>query len=157
MDQDTSMSLGSFEAGLRSAGGIIFAVDEVMTWNARNAFVATRPPGQHAETGMPMGFCFFNNTAVAARHPQAAYGAERIAIVDFDVHHGNGTQYIFWDEKNIMYASIHEMPLFQGQGRSANAASMIRSSMPHFVQATRRKSSGRRWRSRSCQGLWNPV
>ena len=116
IDQDTSMSPATFEAALRSAGGAIFAVDEVMAGKARNAFVATRPPGHHAETTMPMGFCFFSNTAIAARHAQAVYGAKRIAIVDFDVHHGNGTQRIFWDERDIMYASTHEMPLFPGTG-----------------------------------------
>ena len=99
------MSPGSFEAALRSAGGAIFAVDEVMTQKVRNAFVATRPPGHHAEVATPMGFCFFNNAAIAARHAQAAHGAERVAIVDFDVHHGNGTQHIFWDDKTVMYAS----------------------------------------------------
>ncbi len=116
IDQDTSMSPATFEAALRSAGGAIFAVDEVMAGKAPNAFVATRPPGHHAETTMPMGFCFFSNTAIAARHAQAVYGAERIAIVDFDVHHGNGTQHIFWDERDVMYASTHEMPLFPGTG-----------------------------------------
>ena len=110
------MSPGSFEAALRSAGGAIFAVDEVMTRKVRNAFVVTRPPGHHAEVATPMGFCFFNNAAIAARHAQAAHGAERVAIVDFDVHHGNGTQHIFWDDKTIMYASTHEMPLFPGTG-----------------------------------------
>src|SRR5271157_3628265 len=116
IDDDTSMSPGSFKAALRSAGGAIFAVDEVMTQKVRNAFVATRPPGHHAEVATPMGFCFFNNAAIAARHAQAAHGAERVAIVDFDVHHGNGTQHIFWDDKTIMYASTHEMPLFPGTG-----------------------------------------
>jgi len=116
LDADTSMSPGSFEAALRSAGGAIFAVDEVMTRKVRNAFVATRPPGHHAEVATPMGFCFFNNAAIAARHAHAVYGAERVAIVDFDVHHGNGTQHIFWDDKTIMYASTHEMPLFPGTG-----------------------------------------
>ena len=100
IDDDTSMSPGSFEAALRSAGGAIFAVDEVMTRKVRNAFVATRPPGHHAEVATPMGFCFFNNAAIAARHAQAVYGAERVAIVDFDVHHGNGTQHIFWDDRD---------------------------------------------------------
>jgi len=113
IDQDTSMSPATFEAALRSAGGAIFAVDEVMTGKATNAFVATRPP---AESTMPMGFCFFNNPAIAARHAQTIYGAERIAIVDFDVHHGNGTQHNFWDERDVMYASTHEMPLFPGTG-----------------------------------------
>ena len=116
IDQDTSMSPASFEAALRSAGAAIFAVDEVMSGKARNAFVATRPPGHHAEKATPMGFCFFNNAAVAARHAMAAYGAERIAVIDFDVHHGNGTQHIFWDDEDVMYASTHEMPLFPGTG-----------------------------------------
>ena len=116
IDEDTAMSPGSFEAALRSAGGAIFAVDEVMTRKVRNAFVATRPPGHHAELATPMGFCFFNNVAVAARHARAVYGAERVAIVDFDVHHGNGTQHIFWDDPNVTYASTHEMPLFPGTG-----------------------------------------
>jgi acetoin utilization deacetylase AcuC-like enzyme len=116
IDQDTAMSPGSFEAALRSAGGAIFAVDEVMTRKVRNAFVATRPPGHHAERETPMGFCFFNNAAVAARHAQATHGAERVAIVDFDVHHGNGTQHIFWDDKSVLYASTHEMPLYPGTG-----------------------------------------
>jgi acetoin utilization deacetylase AcuC-like enzyme len=116
VDEDTSISPGSFEAALRSAGGAIFAVDEVITQKVRNAFVATRPPGHHAEVATPMGFCFFNNAAIAARHAQAAYGAERVAIVDFDVHHGNGTQHIFWDDKTVMYASTHEMPHYPGTG-----------------------------------------
>ncbi len=116
IDEDTAMSPGSFEAALRSAGGAIFAVDEVMTRKVRNVFVATRPPGHHAELATPMGFCFFNNVAVAARHARAVYGAERVAIVDFDVHHGNGTQHIFWDDPNVTYASTHEMPLFPGTG-----------------------------------------
>ncbi len=116
IDQDTSMSPGTWEAAVRSAGGATFAVDEVMTGKVSNAFVATRPPGHHAETSTPMGFCFFNNAAVAARHAQAAHGAERVAIVDFDVHHGNGSQDIFWSDKTVMYASTHEMPLFPGTG-----------------------------------------
>ena len=116
VDQDTSMSPGTWEAALRSAGGAVFAVDEVMSGKVINAFVATRPPGHHAELSTPMGFCFFNNAAIAARHAQAVYGAERIAIVDFDVHHGNGTQDIFWNEKSVMYASSHEMPSYPGTG-----------------------------------------
>ena len=116
IDQDTSMSPGTFEAALRSAGGAVFAVDEVMTRKVRNAFVATRPPGHHAETATPMGFCFFNNAAVAARHARAVYGAERVAIMDFDVHHGNGTQHIFWSDPHVMYTSTHEMPNYPGTG-----------------------------------------
>jgi len=116
IDQDTSMSPGTYEAALRSAGGAVFAVDEVMSGKVRNAFVATRPPGHHAEVATPMGFCFFNNAAIAARHAQAAHGAERVAIVDFDVHHGNGTQHIFWDDPTVIYGSTHEMPLYPGTG-----------------------------------------
>ncbi len=116
IDQDTLMSPGSFEAALRAAGGAVFAVDAVMTGKVRNAFVATRPPGHHAETATPMGFCFFNNVAIAARHAQAIYGAERVAIVDFDVHHGNGTQHIFWNDPTVAYASTHEMPHYPGTG-----------------------------------------
>jgi acetoin utilization deacetylase AcuC-like enzyme len=116
LDQDTVMSAGSYEAALRSAGGATFAVDEVLTGKVVNAFVATRPPGHHAEVSNAMGFCFFNNAAVAARHAQAAHGAERVAIVDFDVHHGNGTQHIFWNDKSVLYASTHEMPLYPGTG-----------------------------------------
>ena len=116
LDQDTAMSAGSYEAALRAAGGAAYAVDEVMSGRAANAFVATRPPGHHAELATAMGFCFFNNAAVAARHAQAVHGAERVAIVDFDVHHGNGTQHIFWADKSVLYASTHEMPLYPGTG-----------------------------------------
>jgi acetoin utilization deacetylase AcuC-like enzyme len=116
LDADTSMSPGSFEAVLRAVGGGALAVDEVMTGKARNAFVATRPPGHHAETARPMGFCLFNSAAIAARYAQKKHGAERVAIVDFDVHHGNGSQDIFWSDKSVMYSSTHEMPLYPGTG-----------------------------------------
>jgi acetoin utilization deacetylase AcuC-like enzyme len=116
LDADTSMSPGTLEAALRAAGGAVFAVDEVMGGMVRNAFVSTRPPGHHAEVATPMGFCFFNNAAIAARHAQKAHGAERIAIMDFDVHHGNGTQHIFWDDPTVMYASTHQMPHYPGTG-----------------------------------------
>ncbi|MBV8440211.1 MAG: histone deacetylase family protein [Hyphomicrobiales bacterium] len=116
VDPDTSMSPGTFEAALRSAGGATFAIDEVMGGKVHNAFVAIRPPGHHAETANPMGFCFFNNVAVAARHAQRVHGAERVAIMDFDVHHGNGTQDIFWDDPTVLYTSTHQMPLYPGTG-----------------------------------------
>jgi acetoin utilization deacetylase AcuC-like enzyme len=116
LDADTSMSPGSYEAVLRAVGGGIKAVDEVMTGKASNAFVAVRPPGHHAETARPMGFCLFNSAAIAARHAQKEHGAERVAIVDFDVHHGNGTQDIFWADQSVMYCSTHEMPLYPGTG-----------------------------------------
>jgi acetoin utilization deacetylase AcuC-like enzyme len=116
LDADTSMSSGSYEAALRAAGGGMRAVDEVMTGAAANAFVAVRPPGHHAEVARPMGFCLFNNAAIAARYAQDRYDAERVAIVDFDVHHGNGSQDIFWSDKSVMYCSTHEMPLYPGTG-----------------------------------------
>jgi acetoin utilization deacetylase AcuC-like enzyme len=116
LDADTAMSAGTLEAARRAAGGATFAVDEVMSGRSSNAFVAMRPPGHHAEIETPMGFCFFNNAAVAARHARAAHGAERIAMIDFDVHHGNGTQHIFWNDAQAMYCSTHEMPLFPGTG-----------------------------------------
>ncbi|MFZ0778160.1 MAG: histone deacetylase family protein [Xanthobacteraceae bacterium] len=116
LDADTSMSPGSFEAALRAAGGAIHAVDEVVGKKAANAFVATRPPGHHAETARPMGFCFFDNAGIAARHAQNKHGIARAAIVDFDVHHGNGSQEIFWADKTVMYCSTHQMPLFPGTG-----------------------------------------
>jgi acetoin utilization deacetylase AcuC-like enzyme len=116
IDADTSMSPGSFEAALRGVGGGVRAVDEVMTGKATNAFVAVRPPGHHAETARPMGFCLFNSAAIAARYAQKKYGAERAAIVDFDVHHGNGSQDIFWNDQTVMYCSTHEMPLYPGTG-----------------------------------------
>ncbi len=116
LDADTSLSPGSFEAALRAAGGAAFAVDEIMAKRAANAFVATRPPGHHAETALPFGFCLFNNAAIAARYAQARHGVERSAIVDFDVHHGNGSQEIFWADPSVLYCSTHQMPLFPGSG-----------------------------------------
>src|ERR1700685_1368895 len=113
---DPSMSPGTFEAALRAVGGAVQAVDEVLSKKAANAFVATRPPGHHAETARPMGFCLFDNAAIAARYAQNRYGITRAAIVDFDVHHGNGSQEIFWADRSVMYCSTHQMPLFPGTG-----------------------------------------
>jgi acetoin utilization deacetylase AcuC-like enzyme len=116
LDADTSMSPGSLEAALRAVGGGVRAVDEVMSGKINNAFVAVRPPGHHAEVARPMGFCLFNSAAIAARYAQKKHGAERVAVVDFDVHHGNGSQDIFWSDRSVMYCSTHEMPLYPGTG-----------------------------------------
>jgi acetoin utilization deacetylase AcuC-like enzyme len=119
LDADTSMSAGSFEAALRAVGGGVLAVDEVTNKKVSNAFVAVRPPGHHAERARPMGFCLFNSAAIATRYAQNQYGIERAAIVDFDVHHGNGSQDIFWADKNVLYCSTHEMPLYPGTGATS--------------------------------------
>ena len=116
IDADTTLSPGSFEAALRATGGALYAVDEVMAKHADNAFVAVRPPGHHAETARAMGFCLFNSAAIAARYAQKHYGLPRAAVVDFDVHHGNGSQDIFWSDASVMYCSTHEMPLYPGTG-----------------------------------------
>jgi acetoin utilization deacetylase AcuC-like enzyme len=118
LDGDTSMSPGTWEAVMRAVGGAVAATDAVMSGTSDNAFVATRPPGHHAEIGKPMGFCFFDHAAIAARHAQRKYGIARAAVVDFDVHHGNGTQDIFWADPTMMYCSTHQMPLFPGTGAS---------------------------------------
>ena len=116
IDGDTSMSPGTWEAALRGVGGAVAATNAVMSGSHDNAFVVTRPPGHHAEINKAMGFCFFDNVAIAARHAQRTFGITRAAVVDFDVHHGNGTQDIFWGDKSVMYCSTHQMPLFPGTG-----------------------------------------
>lgn len=118
LDGDTIISPGSGEAILRAAGAACAAVDLVATGKARNAFCAVRPPGHHAERELAMGFCVFNNVAVAAYHARAVHGLKRVAVVDFDVHHGNGTQSIFWDDPELFYASTHQWPLYPGTGAS---------------------------------------
>jgi acetoin utilization deacetylase AcuC-like enzyme len=119
LDPDTVVSPDSFEAALRAAGAAIYAVDQVVTGAAQNAFCSVRPPGHHAEPIRPMGFCLFNNVAIAALHARAAHGAERVAVVDFDVHHGNGTQATFGSDKNLLYGSTHQMPLYPGTGAAS--------------------------------------
>jgi acetoin utilization deacetylase AcuC-like enzyme len=116
LDPDTVLSPGSWEAALRAVGASLRAVDQVMAGEADNAFCAVRPPGHHAEPSRAMGFCLFNTVAIAALHARAKHGAERVAVIDFDVHHGNGTQAAFWKDKDLFYASTHQMPLFPGTG-----------------------------------------
>ncbi len=116
LDPDTVVSPGSWEAVLRATGAATRAVDQVMAGAADNAFCAVRPPGHHAEPSRAMGFCLFNCIGVAALHARAVHGASRVAVVDFDVHHGNGTQAAFWHDKDLFYGSTHQMPLFPGTG-----------------------------------------
>ena len=116
IDGDTFMSPGSAEAALRATGAAIAAVDAVVSGEAKNAFCAVRPPGHHAEPDRAMGFCLFNSVAVAARYAQAKHGLQRVAVVDFDVHHGNGTQAAFEADGSLFYASTHQSPLYPGTG-----------------------------------------
>ncbi len=117
IDGDTFMGPTSFDAALRAAGAAAAGVSMVFEGEAANVFVAARPPGHHAEPEKPMGFCLFNSVVIGAMHARAAYGAERVAVVDFDVHHGNGTQAAFWDDENAFFASSHEWPQYPGSGR----------------------------------------
>ena len=119
LDPDTSLCPASGEAGLRASGAVCAAVDAVMAGEANNAFCAIRPPGHHAEPGRPMGFCFFNHVAVGALQARAVHGLTRVAVVDFDVHHGNGTQAMFWDDENLFFGSSHQSPFYPGSGGAA--------------------------------------
>ncbi|MDX1780157.1 MAG: histone deacetylase family protein [Thalassovita sp.] len=116
LDEDTFMSPGSMMAARRAVGGCVAAVDAVMEGQVGNAFVACRPPGHHAERERPMGFCLFGNVAIAAKHAITAHGLKRVAIVDFDVHHGNGTQDLLWNEDKVLFFSSHQSPLWPGTG-----------------------------------------
>ncbi|GMV61203.1 MAG: acetoin utilization protein [Parvibaculum sp.] len=119
IDADTAMSPGSLEAAYRAAGAVVYAVDEVMAGRARNGFCAVRPPGHHAEPETAMGFCLFNNIAIGALHARAVHGCARVAVVDFDVHHGNGTQAAFETDPSLLYISTHQWPLYPGTGRAS--------------------------------------
>ena len=116
LDSDTILSPGSGKAALRAAGSVCEAVDKVVSGKADNAFCAVRPPGHHAMPAQAMGFCLFNNIAIGAEYARKHHHIDRIAIVDFDVHHGNGTQAAFYQQPNVLYASTHEMPNYPGTG-----------------------------------------
>jgi acetoin utilization deacetylase AcuC-like enzyme len=116
LDGDTYMSQGSLTAAYRGVGAVVKAVDLVMAGNVSNAFCTMRPPGHHAERETPMGFCLFGNVSIAAKHALKVHGLSRVAIMDFDVHHGNGTQDLVWDDARILFASTHQMPLYPGSG-----------------------------------------
>ncbi len=116
---ETLVGEDSYRAALLSAGGVMLGVDEVVQGRASSAFVATRPPGHHATQDRAMGFCLFNNVAIAARHAQCVHGIERVLIVDWDVHHGNGTQDIFYNDASVFFFSTHQHPLYPGTGSAA--------------------------------------
>src|SRR5690606_33533557 len=147
LDPDTVLSPGSPEAALRAAGAVVAAVDLVMGGEAEAAFCAVRPPGHHATPAHAMGFCLFNNVAVGAAHALERHGLGRVAVIDFDVHHGHGTQAIFAAEDRVLYASSHEMPLFpetgdpreRGTGNIHNAALQPGTGSHRFREAWRER------------------
>ncbi|WP_127106116.1 histone deacetylase family protein [Pararhodobacter zhoushanensis] len=118
LDADTWMSPGSWAAALAGVGAVTAALDAVVAGEARNAFAAIRPPGHHAETATPMGFCLFGTVAIAAKRALDHHGLSRVAVLDFDVHHGNGTQDLLWDEPRALFVSSHQFPLWPGTGRA---------------------------------------
>jgi acetoin utilization deacetylase AcuC-like enzyme len=119
LDPDTSMSPGSLTAAYLAAGGALVAVDAIMSRQVDHVFCAVRPPGHHAEAGRAMGFCLFNNVAIAARYVQKKHGLKRVLIVDWDVHHGNGTQHSFEDDPSVLFFSTHQYPHYPGTGRES--------------------------------------
>ena len=133
IDADTVMSPRSGEAARRAAGAVAAAVDAVVAGEAGNAFCAVRPPGHHAEPSRAMGFCLFNNAAIGALRARAVHGLARVAVVDFDVHHGNGTQACFWDDPSLFYGSTHQSPLYPGTGsrdESGSVGNIVNAPLP---------------------------
>jgi acetoin utilization deacetylase AcuC-like enzyme len=120
---DTRVCRDSYDVALLAVGGVLLGVDRVISGELSSAFCAVRPPGHHAETQTAMGFCLFNNVAVGARYAQKKYGLERVAILDWDVHHGNGTQEIFYDDPTVLYISLHQYPYYPGSGAASETGS----------------------------------
>ncbi|MEO8040569.1 MAG: histone deacetylase family protein [Betaproteobacteria bacterium] len=149
VDPDTAMSPGTYRAALRAAGANVLATDLVATGAAANAFCNVRPPGHHAERGRAMGFCFFNNVAVAAAHALAAHGMERVAIVDFDVHHGNGTEDIFRDDPRVLMVSTFQHPFYPYSGNEGRSERMV--NVPLAARST-----GREFRA-AVMDFWLPA
>jgi len=148
LDPDTAACPASGEAALRASGAVCAAVDAVMAGEANNAFCAVRPPGHHAEQTRPMGFCIFNNVAVGALQAREAHGVTRVAVVDFDVHHGNGTQAMFWDDENLFFGSSHQSPFYPGTGSEAE-----RGATGNIVNAPLAAGSG----SREFRQVWEGI
>jgi acetoin utilization deacetylase AcuC-like enzyme len=130
LDPDTSMNAKSLSAALRAAGAVVAATDMVMSGEARNAFCAVRPPGHHATRDRPMGFCLFNNVAIGAMHALEAHGLERVAVLDFDVHHGNGTEDAFHEEPRVMLCSTFQHPYYPYSGSDSSNAHIINTPLP---------------------------
>jgi acetoin utilization deacetylase AcuC-like enzyme len=123
LDADTSISPGSLNAACQAVAGVLVAADAIMQGTVRNAFCAVRPPGHHAESKHAMGFCLFNNVAITARYLQRQHGLERVAIVDWDVHHGNGTQHTFYEDPSVFFFSTHQYPFYPGTGKADETGS----------------------------------
>lgn len=149
LDDDTLMNPYTWQAALRAAGAVVLGVDLVMRDDVENAFCSIRPPGHHAERARAMGFCFFNNVAVGAAHAMAAYGLRRVAVVDFDVHHGNGTENIFHDDARVMLCSTFQHPFYPFSGADSGNEHIINVALPAY-------SDGEVFR-RAVEKAWLPA
>jgi acetoin utilization deacetylase AcuC-like enzyme len=141
LDGDTAMNRGTLPAALRAAGAAVLGVDLVMGDRHHAAFCCVRPPGHHAERRRAMGFCFFNNVAVGAAHALAAHGVERVAIVDFDVHHGNGTQDIFEGDERVLFCSSFQHPFYPGTGAGSNGPNILNIPLPRLTDGAAFKAA----------------